>query len=153
MIHAFFRAVGCLQATTPIMPTGKANIQRMPNIPPDILANCLSSQVISAVGGGAVVATLLATRGLASSSQTVASSGYSLPQYLHFFMCDVLVAYLQSMIGGLVPSKILSLIGPAERHFQTPSSLCQKTVEYESTVSGSSVNLQMRIASSTFVEP
>ena len=41
------------------------------------------------------------------------------------------VIYLQSMIGVLVPAKMSNLNGPAERHFQTPSSLCQKTVEYE----------------------
>jgi hypothetical protein len=41
------------------------------------------------------------------------------------------VVYLQSMIGGVVPLKMPNLNGPAERHFHTPSSLCQKTVEYD----------------------
>jgi hypothetical protein len=47
------------------------------------------------------------------------------------FVIMLTVIYLQSTDGSLVPLKMLSLNGPAERHFQTPSSLCHQTVEYD----------------------
>jgi hypothetical protein len=73
-----------------MMLKGKANLEEKPKDPPEWLAKYLSSQVISAVSGGTTVASLTGTRGLASVSQTIASSGYLLPQYVHFFMCDIL---------------------------------------------------------------